>query len=853
MDLLGEEGEASVFPPLLMNIPDGVVTFDALRDPTGDVVDLRVLGVNPAFERLTGLPAHQVTGKPMRDALPSLRLRWFDLFSASLEDGEAVTVEGLVVDLGRHFRATSFPTGPGQIAIVFVDVTPQKETEARLAMQARRAQALLELPGLAETLGEPEFMQRGVELAEALTASSLSFVHFVSADQARVELVTWSRRALAEHVGRAVEAEYPLRPAGPWADAVRGQRAVTINDFASHPAQASLPDTPPRLQRVLCVPTRDGGAPVMLTGVGNKETPYSAEDVETVQLVADTVWYHVQRRRAQRALEESEERLKLALAAAELGIYDLDLVTGDVLVSPEYATMLGYAPDTFRETKDRWLERLHPDDRAPVEAHLGDYLAGRRADYRVEFRQRARDGRWRWLLSVGRIVARDEAGRPLRMLGTHLDITGRRAAEDERVQLQSSLAEADRLASMGRLAAGVAHEVNNPLSFILYNLESLAEDLPAVADAAQRCLGALAAAVGAEGVVAALGQDRLPRLQREVFEDMVSRAQEAGTGARRIKQIIRGLATFSQVDRGVKGPVDVTAAIEHALSMTLNELRYRARVSKVLQPVPRVLATEGQLAQLFLNLFMNAAQAIEEGHVEANLVRVRAWAEGGNVLVEIEDTGRGIPAKDHARVFEPFYVTGAGLGPGLGLSISRSIAVACGGDVTLRSEPGVGSCFRVVLPAAAGAEGSVRRWPAPPTPTPTPPQPAVARGRVLVVDDEPGIRQLVARLLRDLHDVELAGSGEEAKALLERDPAFDAILCDLMMPRMSGLELHAWMRAEAPELAPRVIFMTGGTFTPGAAEYLGGITNRQLDKPFERRTLTRAVDEMVKATRAAQR
>ena len=163
--------------------------------------------------------------------------------------------------------------------------------------------------------------------------------------------------------------------------------------------------------------------------------------------------------------------------AAEQGLYDLNVQTGETVVTPEYARMLGYAPEEFTETNARWIERLHPDERELVAEAYRAYVAGETPEYRVEFRQRTKAGDWKWILSIGKIVQCDAAGRPLRMLGTHTDITKRKEAEEERARLTAQLLHAQKMESVGRLAGGVAHDFNNMLLVILACAE-LDQDAP---------------------------------------------------------------------------------------------------------------------------------------------------------------------------------------------------------------------------------------------------------------------------------------------------------------------------------------------------------------------------------------
>jgi PAS domain S-box-containing protein len=424
------------------------------------------------------------------------------------------------------------------------------------------------------------------------------------------------------------------------------------------------------------------------------------------------------------------------------------------------------------------------------------------------------------------------------------EIAQRKRTEEEHERLQASLAQSDRLSSMGLLAAGVAHEINNPLSYVLFNLESLAADLPGLTEGMRRCHAELTARAGPEAVARALGAGQ-ELLTGEAFDDVLGRLREAVSGAQRIKHIARSLGTFSRVERVEASPVDVRSSIEHALSMASNELRYRARVVRELADVPAVLATDGKLAQVFLNLFINAAQAIDEGQVERNEVRVRAWAEGERVCVEVRDTGHGIAPEHQEKIFEPFFTTkGVGVGSGLGLSICKSIVTGFGGEITFHSEPGRGTRFLVKLPRVPGDW----RKPGEAAPAVAPARPKV-RGRILVVDDEAGIRTSLARLLGREHEVVLAASGEEGQALLATDRRFDLVLCDLMMPRMSGMELHAWLAERDPALAGQVVFITGGAFLPGAAEYLARVGNLRVEKPFDSADLKRLAGELVLSAR----
>ncbi|MCK6544429.1 ATP-binding protein [Myxococcota bacterium] len=544
--------------------------------------------------------------------------------------------------------------------------------------------------------------------------------------------------------------------------------------------------------------------------------------------------------RREATLRASEQRLMLALAAGRQDIFDYDIPSGRVLVTAERSSKFGSETATFAVSRDAWFRRLHDDDREAALQALSDYLEGRTQEYRVEYRRRFEDGTWAWIHSVGRVIERDADGRPIRMIGTHTDISDRKRAHAEQQRMQASLAQSDRLASMGMLAAGVAHEINNPLAYVLFTAESLAEDLSRYFSVLDRCTEALTRALGPDEVSAVIGEDA-DLLAPGAHEETVARVGRTIAGLHRIRDIVRGLGTFARVESADLGPIHVERGIENALLMAQNEIKYRAKVVRDFSPTPAVLGSDGKIAQIFLNLLINSAHAIEPGHVDANEITVRTWVDGDRVHASVTDTGKGIPREHWSKLWDPFFTTkGVGLGSGLGLPICRGIVQGLGGEIAFTSEVGRGTTFTIALPKA------------PPDALTTEPEPSVPdvrplpRGRVFVVDDEPEIREVLARELGRDHELVTAASGEEARAILGRDAQFDVLYCDLMMPRMSGMELHAWIARERPELAARVVFMSGGAFTSEASQYLAKLPNRRIDKPFDRAAFRRLTAELIR-------
>ena len=412
----------------------------------------------------------------------------------------------------------------------------------------------------------------------------------------------------------------------------------------------------------------------------------------------------------------------------------------------------------------------------------------------------------------------------------------------EKHQRMAQLAQRDRLASMGLLAASVAHEINNPITYVLLNLERLQKDLPQTASAFDDLFADLSAEIGEERATDLFQRNRAIRAM-QTLEALTERATTAAEGARQVGRIARDLRAFARAEEDERGPVDVNALLDRVLDLAANELRFRATVVRQYGDLPLAHANEGRLSQVFLNLIVNAAQSIEEGAPERNQVRLRTVSEAGEIRVTVSDTGSGIDPKATGRLFDPFFTTKArGQGSGLGLSICRDIVQGHGGRIEVASEPGNGAHFTVCLPIGSGGDASAGP---PPSVLPRIDE-GRPRPRVLVIDDERTLRSTIEALLQETYDVVLAGSGAEAFDLLATDRRFDVVLCDLMMPETSGMAVHAWVQREAPDLSSRMVFMTGGAFTRAASEFLEQVMNRYIEKPFEVHELMGVLDRVVR-------
>lgn len=511
------------------------------------------------------------------------------------------------------------------------------------------------------------------------------------------------------------------------------------------------------------------------------------------------------RKRSELALRQSETRFRALIDGAPDGIAIL-LGPNVAFLNPAAARMLGTTTEDALGTPI--TDFLHPDDAQLAAARIGQlYRTGTRHPEPVEYRTRSAGRELNLEISS---IPTEYQGKPA-VLAFARDVTERKA-------IQARLVEADRLAALGVLSAGIAHEINNPLAYLLLNLEYLSRELPTLA------------------------------YEPNKLDALMVRVRDACHGAERVASIVRDLRTFARADEGMRGPVDVKAALESALNIANNEIKQKAELVRDYEPVPAVDANPNRIEQVLLNLILNAVQSLPGPGTPGQEVRARLRTSEGQVGITIEDTGSGIPESLLGKIFDPFFTTKpVGVGTGLGLPICRSIVRGLGGEISVRSVLGQGSAFTVTLPASSTAL----------SPKGTPPRtaspPPVQRGRLLVVDDEISVARTLKALLQNEHDVVLASNGAEALAAIANSSGdgFDVIMCDLMMPGMSGMELYERLKQAHPGLEARMVFMTGGVSIERAREFLDSRVNLTFEKPFDFDRLKRALRRLVEAARSS--
>ena len=470
-----------------------------------------------------------------------------------------------------------------------------------------------------------------------------------------------------------------------------------------------------------------------------------------------------------------------------------------VEANPAAASILGVGSP--QELVGQPLARyVVPEDAVLMRERMGRVARGEHPGPPMVYRAHRADGR-QVLVEIASFAS-EYQGQPA-IIAFGRDVTVRE-------RLQEQLARTERLAALGTLAAGVAHEINNPLAALSLNVE-----------VAQRVVSRASLSA----------QDR---------ELGIGALAELRASVERMTAIVRDLTGFTRTTTEQLAPVEVSAVVERALRVSRHATRHRAQVRTEVAGVPSVHGHAGKLEQVLVNLVVNAAQAFPDGSHEAtNEIRIRAWAlDEQRVALEVSDNGPGIPPQVASRVFDPFFTTKPiGEGTGLGLFVSHNAVRQMEGEITLDSAVGRGTSMRIVLRKSA-------------TQAPQPAEPpalstATRRARVLIIDDEPALCRTLKILLSDTHDASTVASGEAALERVKSEGPYDALVCDLMMPGMTGMELYEVLEREHPGVERRMIFMTGGAFTEQARTFLGNCTNLRLQKPFAAQELNQAINKVM--------
>ncbi len=417
-----------------------------------------------------------------------------------------------------------------------------------------------------------------------------------------------------------------------------------------------------------------------------------------------------------------------------------------------------------------------------------------------EYRVTTRDGSL--LVIELSCVTLEHEGEPT-VLSFGCDVTERKREEQRLLQ-------ADRLSALGLLASGMAHAINNPLTYVLLNLEHLSRRLPGLAGVADSMV------------------------------DILARLTEAREGAERMATIVKRMRTFARTDESSTRVLDLRTVLESVVDLVGHEVHHRGKLTTRFENVPPVLANESKVEQICLSLLLFAAQMLPDDATKRHEVRLSLAADERQFAVlEIVCEGCNVAELDLERLFDPFTASDEGKMLGFGLSVCSGLVEQLGGQIEAEALPGTGLLLRTAIPCVPLHRLMEPTMPSSP-PSSMPPSPR-GKARVLVVDDDPGVGRALRLMLEDEHDVKSLVRPREALQELLSDGGYDLIFCDLMMPELSGMDIYQVLRFNRPGYESKIVFMSGGAFTASARRFLEQVPNQRIEKPFNMRSLQRLV------------
>ena len=780
---------------------------------------------------------HCVSGWVMRNgetvAIPDVRLD-----PRIPQDAYAPTfVRSLVmVPIGRPVAVAALGAYWSEVRPHDPDTIKRLESLARLATIAIENARLTEARNRAAALGAAQ--NRILELAVEETALNVTLEAIVREVEAlstsrflgSILLVNEDGLGLQQSVGPSLPSAYhdavKTMTLGARVDAASQGGAALVANIASDPHWVEFRETAGTHGLHVCwsIPIRSAQGTLLGAFVFYHPEPREPvpADLEITDFVVQTVGLVVHRARADAAIRVSEARLRLAVDHADVGFWDVDFVQNTLVWPSQTKAMFGISANVPVTLQD-FYDGLHPDDReATIQAFTAAMDPERRALYDVDYRTIGReDGIVRWLAAKGRGVF-DAAGRCLRVTGTAIEITARKAAEEElrelnatlegriaqaiaeREEVQKALRQSQKMEAMGQLTGGVAHDFNNLLTPIVGTLDML-----------QR-----------RGV----GGEREQRLIAGAVQS-----------ADRAKTLVQRLLAFARRQPLQTVPVNVAKLVSDMGDLVASTTGPQIKVVvDAPDHLPAAIADLNQLEMALLNLSVNARDAMLEGgtlRISASTEWVGAdhrskLAAGDYLCLSVADTGTGMDAATLARAVEPFFSTkGVGKGTGLGLSMVHGLASQLNGALTIQSAPGLGTNVELWLPRSmtvpAAASHSVEA-----------PEPRPARGVALLVDDEELVRASTSYMLAELgYCVIEAASGEQAMALVDTGEPFDLLITDHLMPGINGTDLARLVRASRPGTA--ILLVSGYAEREGLDPELPRLT-----KPFRKNELAASLSQL---------
>ncbi len=659
-----------------------------------------------------------------------------------------------IIELAKRRLAAS--------ALLIGEIVERRRAENENRLYSDRLQALWSIARMTEA-DSRELCDLALEEIQKLTGSQYSFFGLLTEDESTMVIHSWSKDAMKNCEVQNKPLHFPIEQAGLWSQAAVDRKPIIFNDcHRDHVRKKGLPEGHVAIENLLSVPIVRKGKVIALAAAANKDGDYTTEDVSQVHAFVSNILLLIEKRISDDALKQSDERLKLALDSVTDAVWDWRMDTGEVYFSSRWYTMLGYEPYELPQEFETWKSLLHPDDLESSERTVLQHLE-LAEPFEIEFRMRAKDGQWRWILDRGKTVQKDEHGKAIRMLGTHMDIT-------ERKKMEEQIRRAQRMESIGNLAGGIAHDFNNLLFPIVGISEMLLQDLPPGG------------------------------IERENVEEIY----KAG---RRGSDLVKQILAFSRRSDHKMLPVRIQHILQEVAKLCRATIPSNIEIIRDIQSdCGMVTVDPAQIHQVAMNLVTNAYHAVEGagGKISIKLAEIElkpadvektSLEPGRYAELTVSDTGCGIDPNISDKIFEPYFTTKeTGKGTGLGLAVVYGIVKEHSGDVKVFSEPGKGARFSVYLPIGNGQAELVQSSEFGNIQT--------GVERILLVDDEESIAKLEKKRLERLgYEVTPFTDSLAAFEAFKATPgAFDLLVTDMTMPNMTGDQLARKVLSVAPNL-----------------------------------------------------
>jgi PAS domain S-box-containing protein len=560
------------------------------------------------------------------------------------------------------------------------------------------------------------------------------------------------------------------------------KKAYFTNDAKNDKLAGGIPPGHPALNAFLGVPIFHAGNMIAMFGMANRKLGYNLNLIERMTPVIELIGEIISIFNLERDASERSQRLELIASSSELGLWDWNIEADKVSYDDRYCEMIGYKRSEIIASFDFWRKQVHPDDIEAAIRALDDYLNNRNRIFELKFRMKHKLGHYVPILAKGKITKRDSSGKALHMVGTHFDLSYISSMELEIEEQRKVAMHQAKLASIGELAAGVGHEINNPLAII-------------------------------KGFVASLNREfGFAGLENQKIKDYFKKINNS---IDRITNIVTGLRTFSRSDASDFSHFDLAQLVQETSDM-LKEIYATDGIminyEKKIAENSLLFGNRGRVQQALMNLLSNAKDALATATRKEIIISI--FQEHNRLILQVQDSGHGIAKEIQNKIFDAFFTTKeVGKGTGLGLALVNSVVKEFEGIINFSSEENLGTTFKLSFPmldSTINRKMIAANIEIPDTIRPTNKLNLSSSLKILIVDDEDDIRELLVDILSDFghKTVDVDNAADAYETFLKLD--FDLIISDIKMPGMSGIELFKKIANNTDKKKPKLVFISGG-------------------------------------------